>query len=203
MKLSYIDGHDLIYIANAVFGYNGWSSEIKAVDVGEQTETTAGTWTIAVRVTMRVTLSPAYGGAWHEEIGFGTAEKLKRKPDAMEKATKEASTDALKRCLRLFGESTGNCMYNKDFVQAMLRLRRERLMPDVVDEDSLYRDGNDSWKRRRVEVEGYPGTGLPNGVGRSATVLVNGRGRNPGTANRNGLDDEEYRGDFDPDSFDV
>ncbi len=35
---------------------------------------------------------------------------------ALEKAKKEAVTDAIKRSLRIFGNSLGNCMYDKDFL---------------------------------------------------------------------------------------
>ncbi|KJZ70038.1 hypothetical protein HIM_10566 [Hirsutella minnesotensis 3608] len=34
----------------------------------------------------------------------------------MEKAVKEAETDALKRALRLFGEALGNCLYSKPYL---------------------------------------------------------------------------------------
>jgi recombination DNA repair RAD52 pathway protein len=48
---------------------------------------------------MRVTLKD---GTFHEDVGYGDA-KLKGKADSLEKARKQAVSDARKRALRLFG----------------------------------------------------------------------------------------------------
>jgi len=42
---------------------------------------------------------------------------MKSKGTAIEKACKESVTDAMKRALRLFGNSLGNCLYDKAFNQ--------------------------------------------------------------------------------------
>lgn len=45
------------------------------------------------------------------------AENVKSKGAALDKARKEAVTDATKRALRLFGNHLGNCCYDKDYLK--------------------------------------------------------------------------------------
>jgi DNA recombination protein Rad52 len=49
-------------------------------------------------------------GTSHEDLGYGTAENMKTKGQALEKARKEAVSDGRKRALRLFGNGLGNCI---------------------------------------------------------------------------------------------
>jgi recombination DNA repair RAD52 pathway protein len=98
-KYSYIEGWKAIEIANDAFGPNGWSCEI--IDLcTDFCESVNDKWTIGVSALVRVTLKD---GCFHEDLGFGSAENMKGKHNAMEKAKKEAVTDARKRVLRLFG----------------------------------------------------------------------------------------------------
>ena len=50
-------------------------------------------------------------------MGYGVCENVKTKAMALEKARKEAATDAIKRALRMFGNSLGNSVYDKDYVR--------------------------------------------------------------------------------------
>ena len=52
-------------------------------------------------------------------MGYGTADNMPKKGMALEKARKEAVTDAAKRALRQFGNSLGNCLYDKEYVKAV------------------------------------------------------------------------------------
>jgi len=47
------------------------------------------------------------------------AENVRTKGAAMDKARKEAVTDATKRALRLFGNHLGNCCYDKEYLRAV------------------------------------------------------------------------------------
>jgi DNA recombination protein Rad52 len=47
------------------------------------------------------------------------AENVKSKGAALDKARKEAVTDAIKRALRIFGNHLGNCCYDKDYLKAV------------------------------------------------------------------------------------
>jgi DNA repair and recombination protein RAD52 len=57
-------------------------------------------------------------GTYHEDVGYGFSENAKAKGAALEKAKKEAVSDALKRTLRLFGNGLGNSVYDKEAVKA-------------------------------------------------------------------------------------
>jgi len=56
-------------------------------------------------------------GVFHEDIGYGVSEGMKSKALSLEKARKEAVTDGLKRALKSFGESLGNCISDKDYLK--------------------------------------------------------------------------------------
>ena len=58
-----------------------------------------------------------------QDIGYGHIENCKGKAPAFEKAKKEGTTDGLKRALRNFGNLLGNCVYDKDFVARVTKLK--------------------------------------------------------------------------------
>ncbi|KAH1739691.1 hypothetical protein KXX41_006226 [Aspergillus fumigatus] len=140
-ELSYLTGCDAIRIANAVFGFDGWSSEIRKVEV-IYCNNEGGRWSAGVSVNVRVTLAK-YGGVYREDLGYGQAIKLSSQLEAVEKAGKEAETDGLKRALRQFGEVTGNCMYDKKYLSQIGKHRRGA--GDVIsfDEKSLFHLGDE------------------------------------------------------------
>jgi hypothetical protein len=58
-----------------------------------------------------------------QDIGYGHIENCKGKAAAFEKAKKEGTTDALKRALRNFGNVLGNCIYDKDYVTKVTKVK--------------------------------------------------------------------------------
>jgi DNA recombination protein Rad52 len=64
---------------------------------------------VGVTAVVKVTLKD---GTCHEDVGYGIGEGNK-KGMAIEKAKKQAVTDARKRALRMFGAALGNCLYSK------------------------------------------------------------------------------------------
>jgi DNA repair and recombination protein RAD52 len=58
-----------------------------------------------------------------QDIGYGHIENCKGKAAAFEKAKKEGTTDALKRTLRNFGNVLGNCVYDKDYLAKVLKVK--------------------------------------------------------------------------------
>ena len=52
-------------------------------------------------------------------------------------AKKESATDALKRALRIFGNSLGNCLYNKNYLKKVSKVKKPLEKP--IDPQSLYR----------------------------------------------------------------
>lgn len=71
-----------------------------------------------------------------QDIGYGHIENCKGKAAAFEKAKKEAATDALKRALRNFGNVLGNCLYDKDYLQ---RVTKIKVAPSKWDAENLHR----------------------------------------------------------------
>jgi len=176
---SYVEGHQLISIANEIFGFNGWSNCVvhRTVDFAEQVD---GRWNISVSVVSRVVLSQKYGEVYHEDVGCGSAERMISKSKAFEKAFKEGATDAVKRCLRYFGESLGNCVYSKPYLDLIGGVRDKGKLIDF-DEEGLYRLPINQVGKRRcngVRVEDGVDSGKRQCFGRSkgrvAPVFVDG-----------------------------
>ncbi|KAI9727116.1 MAG: DNA repair protein rad52 [Chrysothrix sp. TS-e1954] len=132
-KVHYIAADKVINLANEVFGFNGWSSELREqkvdfCDLYENSKVSLGVSTV-VRVSLK-------DGTFHEDVGYGHIENCKGKAAAFEKAKKESATDALKRALRNFGKVLGNCLYDKDYLNRVTKLR---IAPARWDAQNLHR----------------------------------------------------------------
>ncbi|KAL1302147.1 hypothetical protein AAFC00_002580 [Neodothiora populina] len=132
-KVHYLAAEKVINLANEVFGFNGWSSEIKNVQIDFVDESSSGKISLGLSVISRVTLKD---GAFHEDVGYGHIENCKGKAAAFEKAKKEAATDAMKRALRNFGNVLGNCLYDKDY---LARVTKVKVAPSKWDVENLHR----------------------------------------------------------------
>ncbi|KAF7307718.1 hypothetical protein MKEN_01131900 [Mycena kentingensis (nom. inval.)] len=132
-KLTYAEGWKIINVANEVFGYQGWSSSIVSMTTDYCDLTEQKKYNVGVSVVMRVTLQE---GAYHEDVGYGSMENSKSKGAALDKCKKEAVTDALKRALRNFGNVMGNCLYDKQYTQEIVKIK---VPPVKLDRDNLYR----------------------------------------------------------------
>ncbi|KAJ5501483.1 Rad52/22 double-strand break repair protein [Penicillium expansum] len=130
-KVHYLSADKCINLANEVFGFNGWSSSIQTIQIDfvEENQNT-GKISLGLSVIMRVTLRD---GTFHEDIGYGHIENCKGKAAAFEKAKKEGTTDALKRALRNFGNVLGNCIYDKDYVAKVTKVKAAPGRWDVED----------------------------------------------------------------------
>ncbi|OAL70689.1 RAD52 DNA repair protein RADC [Trichophyton violaceum] len=133
-KVHYITADKCINLANEVFGFNGWSSSIQNItqDFADENPTT-GKVSVGLSVIVRVTLKD---GTYHEDIGYGHIENCKGKAAAFEKAKKEGTTDALKRTLRTFGNVLGNCIYDKEYLSKVVKIKATPVKFDV---DNLHR----------------------------------------------------------------
>lgn len=111
-KGDYIEGWHAIAEANRIFGHGEWSYVIKGLTKDAVTEGKNGKgeaqWQAAYTCIVTVTV----GDVTREDVGFGSG-FAKQIGDAIEGATKEAVTDALKRALRTFGNPFGLALYDK------------------------------------------------------------------------------------------
>lgn len=122
-QLKYIAGFHAINEANRIFGFDGWTTQIEAITELNRAHYVKKPYrqdgkeekkvSVAYMCRMRLTV----GGCVREDVGFGDGIG----PDtpgglhsAIELATKECVTDAIKRCLRSFGDQFGNSLYEKD-----------------------------------------------------------------------------------------
>ncbi|CUS23784.1 LAQU0S11e04214g1_1 [Lachancea quebecensis] len=160
-RVAYIEGWKAINLANQIFGYNGWSTEVKSITIDFMDER-QGKFCIGCTAIIRVTLSD---GTFREDIGYGTVENERRKSSAFERAKKSAVTDALKRSLRAFGNALGNCLYDKSF---LAKIDKVKFDPPDFDEGNLYRATDEFTENSRTgdSSRGAP-TGLPTGAPRN------------------------------------
>jgi DNA repair and recombination protein RAD52 len=109
-KGDYIEGWHAIAEANRIFGFGGWSYTIALTrdDLREVTTPKGPQWQAAYTCICTVTV----GDVVRQDVGFGSG-FAKGVGDAIEGATKEAATDALKRALRTFGSPFGLALYDK------------------------------------------------------------------------------------------
>jgi DNA repair and recombination protein RAD52 len=125
-KVHYLAAEKVINLANEVFGFNGWSSAIQNIQIDFVDENQSGKISLGLSVIVRVTLKD---GTFHEDIGYGHIENCKGKAAAFEKAKKEGTTDALKRALRTFGNVLGNCIYDKEYVTKVMKIKVAPVSP--------------------------------------------------------------------------
>lgn len=127
-KLSYIAGFHAIDMANEIFGYGQWSTEILVIKEVNRTSYVKPPYNsgdkekpmvaIAYICNLRMTVRDPEGiESIHEDTGFGDGQAGDTPAghhSAIELASKESVTDAMKRCLRYFGNQFGNSLYDKD-----------------------------------------------------------------------------------------
>lgn len=191
-KVHYLAAEKVINLANEVFGFNGWSSSIQNVQIDFVDEnTTNGKITLGLSTIVRVTLRD---GTFHEDIGYGHIENCKGKAAAFEKAKKEAATDALKRALRNFGNVLGNCLYDKDYLQKVTKVK---VAPSKWDADNLYRHPDyapikrESIAEQAVRQQQQNNVNGTNGTGRGNEVT-----RMPSNRSTTSFGSVEFEDDF-------
>ncbi|CAI5760780.1 unnamed protein product [Candida verbasci] len=134
-KVQYIEGWKALNLANEIFGFNGWNSQVISCNVDYfDTHNNSGKYSLGISIIVRVTLKD---GTFHEDIGYGYIDNAKSRPMAFEKCRKEALTDGLKRCLRCFGNVLGNCLYDKSIVKQMKKIETEQVEYEL---DNFHRD---------------------------------------------------------------
>lgn len=130
IELRYLEGHDVIDMANAVFGYHAWSYQITKLEMAE------GVWLATILLTVG---TPDGETVQREDVGVGipavSRDGGEASPDAQETAIKGAVTDALKRALRTFGNAFGNSLYDKAELAPVRDEQPARLQPAVMERD--------------------------------------------------------------------
>lgn len=155
-RVAYLSAEKAINLANEVFGFNGWSSSIQNIQIDFVDESpTKGTISIGLSVVVRVTLKD---GTYHEDTGYGGIENCKSKIAAFEKAKKEGTTDALKRALRNFGNVLGNCIYDKEYIAKVSKVKAGQGRWDV---SQLHRHADFAPKKDEAQEKKAAVTDVP------------------------------------------
>lgn len=117
-KLSYLPGWHVINEMNKIFGPDGWSydvTELRCVHSGEMAGKYGAIQSASYVAT--VALFVQFPGAEQAkrltDVGFGNGTDKVDPGKPHELATKEAVTDAIKRCAKSLGMSLGLALYTK------------------------------------------------------------------------------------------
>lgn len=174
-KLSYLASHHVIDEANRIFGFGAWGTEILSLSQVDRTEYEKPAYnagdapkpmiSISYLCKLRVTVKSDNSETIYEDTGFGngvagfTAYGI---GSCIELASKEAVTDALKRCMRYFGNQFGNSLYNKDAerLPEMGEIEAAKIVTNEQLEElrELYplRGIDDEWVLAALKAENYP-----------------------------------------------
>jgi len=133
---AYVPAEACVGMANEIFTFSRWACEIKEVKLvhctrGEGAQ--AGVWSVAYQCHSRVSFLDAAGRpvSWHEDVGYG-ANQQQKLDMAMESAFKTATTDARKRCLRLFGPALGLDVNSEVFQKAATDARKAQVLAQTA-----------------------------------------------------------------------
>lgn len=145
-KGDYLEGWHVINEMNRVFGFDGWSYRIDLTrDALEKGEDSKGKeqWQAAYTCVCTLTV----GEVTRQDVGFGSG-FAKAVGDAIEGATKEAATDALKRAARTFGNVFGLALYDKS--RANVCAPAQELPTGPIN------DKTRDWLAGQIDATGHP-----------------------------------------------
>ena len=119
IKLSYLEGFDIIDTANNIFGYGNWAYTISSLEQVSQEVNANQNVVVCYKAIVKVDVYDIDHSTMisRQDVGFGTG-VARNLADAHENSAKEAVTDALKRSLRSFGNQFGNSLYDKSKIVA-------------------------------------------------------------------------------------
>ena len=114
IKLSYLEGFDIIDTANSIFGYGNWAYTISSLEQVSQEVNANQNVVVCYKAIVKIDVYDIDHSTMisRQDVGFGTG-VARSLADAHENSAKEAVTDALKRSLRSFGNQFGNSLYDK------------------------------------------------------------------------------------------
>ena len=100
IKLSYLEGFDIIDTANNIFGFGGWAYTISSLEQVSQEVNANQNVVVCYKAIVKVDVYDINHSTMisRQDVGFGTG-VARNLADAHENSAKEAVTDALKRSL--------------------------------------------------------------------------------------------------------
>jgi hypothetical protein len=113
--MSYVEAWDVKATLTRVFGFGGFSTQIlngsliHKEQVPQSRDASKMNWSVAYECTMRL-IVPQLGAYWDETAVGSSAQPVIG--EALDMATKSASSDALKRCATMLGTQFGLGLYD-------------------------------------------------------------------------------------------
>lgn len=114
-SLSYLEAWDVKAHLIRVFGFCGWSADVRSADIAFEEKNEKGNWDVGYKVVLCLrihnTTDSFLAEATYTEAAVGSA-SLPRRGDAHDMAIKTAESDALKRAAINLGTQFGLSLYN-------------------------------------------------------------------------------------------
>ena len=162
MKLIYMSGEVVTRTLNELFGFGGWSMEVREKNREQCDKDPKGRYHVHYTATVRIIHVAT--GSYREDVGANDSID-KSLGTAVAHAMKGAVTDAMKRAARHFGEKLGNSLYDSKFKlqHAPVTLRQ------ALETHELDRNKATFFEKDRTRL---PGAAAAAGSGTSATAMV-------------------------------
>lgn len=112
-KFSYLPTFDIVNTLNLIFGFDGWETQVKKLDMLSSTSNQNGNYVVTFSAIVRLKVWDSTHKHYiiREDNGISIS-VAKSIGEAMETASKASISDALKRSAKSFGNSMGNPLYD-------------------------------------------------------------------------------------------
>jgi len=112
-KFSYLPTFDIINTLNLIFGYDGWETQVKRLDMISSTTNQNGNFVVTFSAIIRLKVwDTAHKHYIVREDNGVSVSVAKSIGEAMETASKASISDAIKRSAKSFGNALGNPLYD-------------------------------------------------------------------------------------------
>lgn len=112
-KFSYLPTFDVINTLNLIFGYDGWETQVKRLDMVSSTTNQKGNHVVTFSAIVRLKVWDTAHKHYIIREDNGTSVSVAKSiGEAIETASKASVSDAIKRSAKSFGNSLGNPLYD-------------------------------------------------------------------------------------------
>lgn len=108
-SLSYLEAWDVKAHLIRIFGFGGWSWDVRSAELAFEEQNERGQWHVGYKVVGCLKIDPVFATYTEAAVGFST---LASRGEAHDMAIKTAESDALKRAAINLGDQFGLSLYN-------------------------------------------------------------------------------------------
>ena len=138
-KFSYLPTFDIINTLNLIFGYDGWETHVKRLDMVSSTTNQNGNHVVAFSAIVRLKVwDTAHKYYIIREDNGVSVSVAKSMGEAIETASKASVSDAIKRSAKSFGNALGNPLYDpqqRDVDYSNSNQLRENKQPQQIQQN--------------------------------------------------------------------